>query len=197
MVVHIRKSIIIVSLIVLVIAGGICTHFGIHWFYRQSYPTSYASIVQKYAQMYEIDPLFIYAVIKTESDFDHDAVSEADARGLTQVAETTFDWIKGKLGEEDTVFSDLFDPEVSIRYGSYFLHYLYEEFGSYEMAAAAYHAGRGAVSEWVEDPSLSHDGESLHTIPSTATAHYVNKVMQAYERYTSLYPDGISSADQK
>ena len=115
MVVHIRKSIIIVSLIVLVIAGGICTHFGIHWFYRQSYPTPYASIVQKYAQMYEIDPLFIYAVIKTESDFDHDAVSEADARGLTQVAETTFDWIKGKLGEEDTVFSDLFDPEVSIR----------------------------------------------------------------------------------
>ncbi len=197
MVVCIRKSVLIISLILLVIVGGICTHFGIRRFYRQHYPTPYAEIVTKYAAEYEIDPLFVYAVMKTESDFDPNAVSEADARGLTQVAETTFDWIKGKLQEEDTVFSDLFDPEVSIRYGTYFLHYLYEEFGSYEMAAAAYHAGRGAVNEWVDDPSLSHDGESLHTIPSEKTAHYVHKVMQAYEKYTSLYPDGILPADQK
>ncbi len=197
MILRIHKSVAIIGLILLVIAGGICTHFGIRRFYRQHYPMPYTEIVSKYAAEYEIDPLFIYAVMKTESDFDPNAVSEADARGLTQVAETTFDWIKGKLRDKDAVFSDLFDPEVSIRYGTYFLHYLYEEFGSYEMAAAAYHAGRGAVNEWIDNPAFSHDGESLHTIPSEKTAHYVHKVMQAYKKYAFLYPNGVLSADQK
>ena len=179
MVVRIRKFIIPIVLAVLVVIGCFAVHAGVRHFYRKNYPVNYRETVLKYAAM------------KTESDFDPNAVSEADARGLMQVAETTFDWIKNKLGDGETTFGDMFTPETNIRYGVFFLHYLYREFGSLELAAAAYHAGRGAVNGWLSDSSLSADGQTLDRIPSSVTAHYVNKVMNAYEKYRSVYPDGI------
>ena len=173
------------------VIGCFAVHAGVQHFYRQNYPVHYRDTILKYAAEYEVDPLFILAVMKTESDFNPNAVSEADARGLMQIAETTFDWIKDKLNDETSVFSDMYTPEINIRYGTFFLHYLYQEFESLELAAAAYHAGRGAVNDWLTDSTLSSDGETLHKIPSSVTAHYVNKVMNAYDKYCSIYPDGI------
>ncbi len=191
MVVRIRKFVIPLVLAVLAVIGCFAVHAGVQHFYRQNYPVHYRDTILKYAAEYEVDPLFILAVMKTESDFNPNAVSEADARGLMQIAETTFDWIKDKLNDETSVFSDMYTPEINIRYGTFFLHYLYQEFESLELAAAAYHAGRGAVNDWLTDSTLSSDGETLHKIPSSVTAHYVNKVMNAYDKYCSIYPDGI------
>lgn len=191
MVVRIRKFVIPLVLAVLAVIGCFAVHAGVQHFYRQNYPVHYRDTILKYAVEYEVDPLFILAVMKTESDFNPNAVSEADARGLMQIAETTFDWIKDKLNDETSVFSDMYTPEINIRYGTFFLHYLYQEFESLELAAAAYHAGRGAVNDWLTDSTLSSDGETLHKIPSSVTAHYVNKVMNAYDKYCSIYPDGI------
>ena len=191
MVVRIRKFVIPLVLAVLAVIGCFAVHAGVQHFYRQNYPVHYRDTILKYAAEYEVDPLFILAVMKTESDFNPNAVSEADARGLMQIAETTFDWIKDKLNDETSVFSDMYTPEINIRYGTFFLHYLYQEFESLVLAAAAYHAGRGAVNDWLTDSTLSSDGETLHKIPSSVTAHYVNKVMNAYDKYCSIYPDGI------
>ena len=191
MVVRIRKFVIPLVLAVLAVIGCFAVHAGVQHFYRQNYPVHYRDTILKYAAEYEVDPLFILAVMKTESDFNPNAVSEADARGLMQIAETTFDWIKDKLNDETSVFSDMYTHEINIRYGTFFLHYLYQEFESLELAAAAYHAGRGAVNDWLTDSTLSSDGETLHKIPSSVTAHYVNKVMNAYDKYCSIYPDGI------
>ena len=191
MVVRIRKFVIPLVLAVLAVIGCFAVHAGVQHFYKQNYPVHYRDTILKYAAEYEVDPLFILAVMKTESDFNPNAVSEADARGLMQIAETTFDWIKDKLNDETSVFSDMYTPEINIRYGTFFLHYLYQEFESLELAAAAYHAGRGAVNDWLTDSTLSSDGETLHKIPSSVTAHYVNKVMNAYDKYCSIYPDGI------
>lgn len=191
MVVRIRKFVIPLVLAVLAVIGCFAVHAGVQHFYRQNYPVHYRDTILKYTAEYEVDPLFILAVMKTESDFNPNAVSEADARGLMQIAETTFDWIKDKLNDETSVFSDMYTPEINIRYGTFFLHYLYQEFESLELAAAAYHAGRGAVNDWLTDSTLSSDGETLHKIPSSVTAHYVNKVMNAYDKYCSIYPDGI------
>lgn len=189
MVIRIRKIVIPVILAVLIAVGCLFFYSGSRHFYRQSYPLGYSETVMQYAAEYALPPAFVFAVIKTESGFDPNAVSEVDARGLMQVAETTFEWIRGKLGDGDAVFSDMFIPEKNIRYGVFLLQYLYEEFGSFELAAAAYHAGRGAVNGWLQDETLSSDGETLERIPSSVTAHYVNKVMRAYEKYGELYPE--------
>lgn len=150
------------------------------------YPLGYSDLVEKYSLEYGIDKILLYSVIKTESSFESDAVSEAKAIGLTQITEETFDWIKFKTGGEEK-FSDLFTAENSIKYGAFLLGYLVDEFENTETALAAYHAGRGRVNEWLKNPSISPDGKTLSNIPIDDTAHYVRKVTRAMNIYKNLY----------
>ncbi|MBR3818476.1 MAG: lytic transglycosylase domain-containing protein [Clostridia bacterium] len=150
------------------------------------YPQKYAEYVEKYSSDFGIDKNLLYAVIKTESSFKPDAVSSADAVGLTQITPETFEWLKTKLGEEDKNLT-LTDPETSVKYGAFFLGYLLDEFGNTDTAIAAYHAGRGRVNEWLEDKNLSPDGITLSEIPIDETAHYVRKVNKALNVYNNLY----------
>ena len=153
------------------------------------YPLKYAEYVEKYSAEYSVDPRLVYAVIKTESSFNPDAVSYADAVGLTQITPETFEWLKTKLGEEDSELS-LFDPETSIKYGSFFLSYLLNEFENTDTAVAAYHAGRGRINGWLADKNISPDGKILTDIPIPETAHYVKKVNRALNIYKNLYKEG-------
>lgn len=152
------------------------------------YPKKYSEYVEKYASEYGISETLLYAVIRTESGFDPDAVSVADAIGLTQITEDTFDWLIMKSGE-DYAFDDLFTPEISIKFGAYFLSVLQEEFAITETVVAAYHAGRGNVLSWLADPGYSDDGMNLKKIPISDTAHYVNKVMSAMDNYYKIYAE--------
>ncbi|HBI53102.1 MAG TPA: lytic murein transglycosylase [Ruminococcaceae bacterium] len=155
---------------------------------RATHPLMYSEYVEKYAEEYGMDKYVIYAAIKTESGFDPNAVSSTGARGLMQLMETSFDWVKFRLGDgEDVTFEDMFDPETNIRYGAYMLDYLNEYFGCTETASAAYFSGVGTVSEWVKDPEISSDGIHLDNIPSKNTAHYVNKIKNALDAYYELY----------
>ena len=153
------------------------------------YPTRYSEYVDRYAELYGLDKYFVYAVIKTESNFDPNAESEVGARGLMQLMEDSFDWVKYRMGDsaDNAEYGDMYDPEVNIRYGTYLLKLLVEEYGRADTAAAAYHTGRGNVNSWLCDSRYSSDGESLDDLPSSVTRHYVNKVMTAYEGYTNLY----------
>jgi soluble lytic murein transglycosylase len=150
------------------------------------YPLRYTEYVEKYSAEYGVDPKLVYAVIKTESSFNSDAVSYADAVGLTQITPETFEWLRQKLGEENENLS-LYDPETSIKYGAFFLGYLINEFGNADTAIAAYHAGRGRVIGWLEDKKISPDGKTLSEIPIPETAHYVEKVNKALNVYNNLY----------
>ena len=150
------------------------------------YPLKYSDLVGKYAAEYGVDEILLYSVIKTESSFNPDAVSYANAIGLTQITEETFDWIKSKI-DGDEQFSDLFTEENSIKYGAFLLGYLVDEFENTETALAAYHAGRGRVNQWLSDPEISPDGKTLAEIPIDDTAHYVRKVTRAMNIYKNLY----------
>lgn len=150
------------------------------------YPKKYSEYVEKYAAEYEIDEYLIYAVIRTESSFDPNSVSSAGARGLTQITEDTFDWLLTKTNE-DYVFDDLFTPEVSIKYCAVFLSILQNEYSITETVVAAYHAGMGNVSNWLNDSRYSADGEHLKTTPISDTNHYIGKVISAMDNYYKVY----------
>lgn len=154
----------------------------------------YTEYVETSAEEFGLDPYLLYAVIKTESSFDPSAVSNVGARGLTQIMEETFEWIRFRLGEEElTVYDDMFDPALNIRYGAYLMSYLLEKFGDVREAAAAYHSGAGCVSGWLSDGAYSSDGKRLDTIPSGSAAHYVQKIETAYRNYRALYEtDAVS-----
>ncbi len=150
------------------------------------YPRQYVEIVEENAKGFEIDEALLYALIKTESGFDKNAVSSVGAKGLTQITPETFQWLQTKTGEQHNEDA-LFEPEISVYYGAYFLDMLLEEFGNTETALAAYHAGRGKVNEWLADPRISPDGETLENIPYDDTAGYVKRVMRNYEKYKDIY----------
>jgi soluble lytic murein transglycosylase len=148
----------------------------------------YSEIVEPLAQEYGLDKFLIYAVIKTESGFNPDAVSTAGARGLMQIMPDTFKWIKNyRLFENNIEYDDMFNPEDNIRFGAYFISFNMRKYNSINNSLAAYHAGVGAVDTWLNDSRYSSDGVVLDHIPIAETSHYVYKVNNAYQTYLKLY----------
>ncbi len=154
------------------------------------YPMEYTSYVEEYSEEFDVDKMLVYAIIKTESSFDSNAVSNVGAIGLMQIMPDTFDWLQTKMPAEAKLTKEaLFDPETNIKYGVFFLSLLKEEFEDTELIIAAYHAGRGQVNEWLDDETVSPDGATIENIPSRATAHYVSKVTKNIERYKKIYSE--------
>ena len=153
---------------------------------RSAYPKQYEEYVEKYASDYGVPEYLVYAVIKTESDFQSGAVSEAGAVGLMQMMPDTFNWLT-TLTKEKLDTGLLYDPETNIKYGTYYLSYLYLKYGSWDTVYAAYNAGEGNVDKWLGD-ALEVDGaKKLESIPFEETENYVKRVNKAAEIYDRLY----------
>ena len=156
-----------------------------HW----EYPQRFTEYVEYYAGKYGIDPMILYAFIRTESNFDPNADSDAGARGLMQITEVTFDWIKMKIApKESLTFDDLYDPETNIRFGSYFVSYCLLRYDDHlATAAAAYHNGVGAVDALLKETQYSSDGITLDHYPYPQMRQYVKKITESYQRYSEIY----------
>lgn len=156
---------------------------------RQLYPRKYQDLVEQWAQTYELDPLLVYSFIRTESGFDPDATSTVEARGLMQMTEETFLWLRSKIApDEDLTFGDLYDPAVSIRFGCYYLHLCMERYSNdVATAAAAYHSGWGTVDNLLQMEEHSADGVTLQGFPYNQMNHYVKKITSCYAAYQRIY----------
>lgn len=149
-----------------------------------TYPIKYEEYVLKYSSEFDIDPCFVYAIINTESHFDPDATSDVGARGIMQLMEEAYNWVKFRLGDKQSdSFDDMYEPEINIKYGTYMLKYLYDKYDSFQIAAAAYHGGMGAVDGWIEDGTIDPDNFEIDDVPSKVTANYIYKVTVAYDKY--------------
>lgn len=148
------------------------------------YPDDYSEIVEKYSLEYSVPEDVIYATIKVESDFDKNACSDAGAVGLMQMLPSTYEWLSGRLGEKANE-SQLYDPDTSIKYGTYYLQYLYARFGSWELASIAYNWGEGNLSKWLSENSYQ-EGD-YEKIPVGETREYVKRINKARKMYFELY----------
>lgn len=156
-----------------------------------THPKKYEEYVTKYSQEYNIPEDVIYATIKVESGFDPNAISSAGARGLMQMMPSTFEWLTGDehLGEHLLPVM-LFDPEVNIRYGTYYLKYLYTKFDhNWNTVAAAYNGGEGNVAKWLADERYSDGNGNLTDFPDafSETENYVKKIAKERQNYIELY----------
>ena len=156
---------------------------------RMLYPRKYEALVEQWADTYDLDPLLVDAFIRTESGFDPQATSTVDARGLMQMTEETFIWLRSKIApDEDLLFANLYDPETSIRFGCYYLHLCMERYnGDVATAAAAYHSGWGTVDALLQMEEHSADGETLQGFPYSQMNHYVKKITSCYAEYQRIY----------
>ncbi len=156
-------------------------------------PDEYREYVEKYSHTYNVPEELVYAVIKTESDFDSSAVSSKGAIGLMQIMPSTFEWISNELLFEYHEVGMLYDPETNIKYGTYYLRRLINIFKDQNTAIAAYNGGEGNVAKWLSDKRYSDDGIKLNinSIPHkyAETQSYVKKVNKALSKYRELYTD--------
>lgn len=157
---------------------------------RKIYPIKYANYIKKYSVEYNFNPYVIAAVIKTESNFDKDARSKKNAIGLMQMTPSTAEEVSKKMGIKDFEVEMLYDPELNISMGCWYLNDLREEFGAnMELILAAYNGGRGNVKKWLKDEEKSKDGQNLHYIPFEETDKYIKKVKVNYNIYKYLYSE--------
>lgn len=163
-------------------------------FLKTMYPRTYSEIVVKEAKRNGLDPNFVYAVIRAESNFDSEAKSKAGALGLMQLTPATFEWLQ-KREEASPVLpeDDLYKPEINIRYGCRFLSLLLQTYPVRRTALCAYNAGMGTVNQWLKRGEISKDGKSLDAIPYPETRNYADTVELYYQRYRDLYGSGYDS----
>ena len=156
------------------------------WYLRARYPLQFQTIIEAHAVNYGLEPSLVAAVVYTESKFDPRAESSAGALGLMQLLPDTAQGIADRTGGGNFKTSDLYDPELNVRYGCWYLKALRDKYSDHpqalELALAAYNAGQGNVDRWVE---ATPDGRVVR-IRFRETRDYVKRV----ERMQSLYQRG-------
>jgi soluble lytic murein transglycosylase len=145
-------------------------------------PLKHEDVIRQQAREKDVDAALIAAVIYSESKFS-ESTSSAGARGLMQITRDAANDIERHSGGTTFRFSDLSDPEINIRYGTFLLRELLDRYGGDEAAAlAAYNAGPGNADEW--------GGSSLtvEEIPFPETRAYVEEVLEKQREYREEYP---------
>lgn len=162
--------------------------FAINLYYKINYPLSYKGLIKNYSEEYNLDPYLVAAIINVESNFNKNALSSKDARGLMQITPKTGEWAASKLGIENFTVKLLFEPETNIRIGIWYLDMLKKEFGdNIQLILAAYNGGSGNVNKWLQNEEYCEDGKELKKIPFKETEQYIEKVLKNYEVYKNVY----------
>lgn len=148
------------------------------FYLRARYPLEYEHIIRGHAANHDLDPALVAAVVYVESRFDPNARSPAGAIGLMQLLPDTAKGIALRTGGDGFVVADLRDPEINIRYGTWYLDHLRGRYGDTRLALAAYHAGQGNVDEW-----LGNGGR----IGFPETRRYLDEVTRLRAVYAKAY----------
>ena len=148
-------------------------------------PLRHDDIIRQQAREKGVPADLIAAVIYEESKFQ-DQTSSAGARGLMQITPDTADTIETLSGGETFVYDDLADPDLNIRYGTFYLAYLLDKYdGDVVAALAAYNAGEGNADAWGGAKMKIDD------IEFPETYDYVKDVLERREQYRDKYADEL------
>ena len=154
------------------------------WWERLWYPLRYEQIVRGHARNYNLDPALLAAVIYQESKFKADARSKSGAIGLMQLLPATAKGIALHTGGTRFRVDDLYDPELNVRYGSWYLRHLIDKYGDERTALAAYNAGQDNVDRW---------RAAGRGVAFSETRAYVDRVEELKKIYRDAYGDRLGS----
>jgi len=175
-----KKLLILLMIIVLLIIVVICIN---KLMIKMLYKKEYSEYVSRYSQEYNVNENLIYALIKAESNFEAEAVSNKNAQGLMQLMPSTAEDVANKSGIELTE-ENILEPEININIGTKYISTLLEKYECVEIALAAYNAGSGNVDKWIANGIIKADGSDIENIPFKETNNYVRKIMRDYKIYS-------------
>lgn len=159
-------------------------------FLKLLYPKTYQEVVLAYEEKYKVEENLIFAVIKAESNFEKEAISNRNAIGLMQLMEETAKDVAKKNNIEinvENIKEELCDANKNIEIGTCYLAMLIQRYENKEVALAAYNAGIGTVDGWIEKGIIKRDGTDIENVPYKETNHYVRKILRDYKIYEELY----------
>jgi soluble lytic murein transglycosylase len=153
------------------------------WFERIRYPLSYPEYIRVHAREHRLDPALMAAIIYQESKFRSNAESSSGAIGLMQLTPSTAHGIALRTGGSAFHTTDLYNPEINIRYGAWYVANLFAKYHSERLVLAAYNAGQGNVDRW-----LAH-GESIQFPETRAYVERVEHLKRVYAKawHSQLY----------
>jgi soluble lytic murein transglycosylase len=154
--------------------------------WKTAYALPYRRSIERWSARAGVDPLLVAGLMRQESAFEKAAHSNANAMGLMQLEPETgyrmAHTVRIRYSE-----ARLFDPDYNIRLGTYYLSQLEKQFGSVEMALAAYNAGEDRVTQWTAGQTYREPAEFVDSIPFTQTREYVEIVSRNAAIYRRLY----------
>ena len=141
------------------------------------FPVRHQAQVDRHANNRQLDNAWVFAVIRQESAFSHDAQSHAGALGLMQLMPNTAKSVAKRLKHKRPVKKDLLKPRVNINLGTAYLRQVLDQLGDHQvLATAAYNAGPHRVKSWLPEQQLSAD-RWVESIPFNETRKYTERVM--------------------
>jgi soluble lytic murein transglycosylase len=154
--------------------------------FEQRFPMPFREAVVQRAKEIDLDPAYVYGLIRQESRFVTEARSGVGAHGLMQVMPATARWTARKLGLSGFTVDQLGEKDTNIAIGTGYLKLVLDDFGgSMPMAAAAYNAGPSRPRAWRNGPVL--EGAAwAETVPFQETRDYVKKVLANTTLYAAM-----------
>jgi soluble lytic murein transglycosylase len=185
-----RTLLLSLAVLVAVVAGFAFYVFRTNppWYERIRYPLRYSQFVRVHADEHGLDPALVAAVIYQESKFRASVVSSSGAIGLMQLTPATARGIAIRTGGSKFRTQDLYNPEINIRYGAWYLDNLFKKYGDEELVLAAYNAGQGNVDRW-----RAHD-QGIEFPETRAYIRRVEQLKSVYRRvwHSQLYPSAAA-----
>lgn len=174
-----------------------------NWLGQLIYPIKYKDDIRQSAAEYELDPLLIAAIIRVESNYRPHLTSKMNAIGLMQLMPDTADWVIDQAGYDSSYRSLVAQENINIRIGSWYIRSLYQQFKTIlatkskeeaiVIVAAAYNAGPGNVSKWLNQRVWDGTLANISDVPIGETRHYIQRVLYYYKKYSKLYEESWAS----
>ncbi len=185
-----ERSLVILIILILSVLFGYVYSSVWHKIDLRTHPREYGELVETYADEYGVPEYLLYGVILAGSDFRSNHVSGDGRVGLMQMSEKTFLKLT-RITKETLDPGILYDPETNLRYGTYWLSYLYTKLGRWNAVLAAYAADdEELIAVWLENEKYTDENGALTVIPDEGLREAVEAIEKEAEMYRDLYYDG-------
>ncbi|HYI97222.1 MAG TPA: transglycosylase SLT domain-containing protein [Bryobacteraceae bacterium] len=166
-------------------------------FWKLAFPIPYRESLESNSRARGLDPFVVAALVRQESEFNPNAISRAKAYGLTQVLPSTGRQLSRRVGITRFSPSMLFEPEVNLKLGTYYLKSLLDQQnGKWEQTLASYNAGKSRADAWSTWATYREPAEYIETIPFTETRNYIQIVLRNAHVYRRLYKTAYGTTER-
>lgn len=156
-------------------------------YWEALFPRPYWADMKRFANANGLDPYLVASLIRQESEFNPNAVSNKNALGLMQLLPKVGKGVAKQVKLKHFSAPKLFTPSVNLQLGTKYFREMVDQFGGFEYALAAYNAGDDRVKDWQSAGKYRDVQEFVESIPFTETREYVQAIMRNANVYRQLY----------